>query len=170
MTTYIGTQRVSLHIGEQKFHINVKNKATPERLWTRPNLTASGTMGGTAFAVSASINNTTAYRGVDDSVSTYWSVIGSTARYTFYNPDALKVSELTYIYSSSTFRAKAVSTEGSNDNSTWEAITSTYSGSSTTYTSILDNDKYYKYYRINFTANSLLGGIRLSDLLIIAYY
>ena len=146
-----------------------------ELTFTRPNLTADGTLGGSSFAVknigASTLISTYAWRAVDNSATTFWN--GNTPSsgdkiYVFYNPDALKVSELTYTYNSTSYIATAVSIEGSNNNSTWETITSTYSGSSTTYTSTLTNNKFYKYYKLTFTPYS--SYVRVTDLAIAATY
>ena len=145
-----------------------------ESTFVRPDLTADGTLGGNSFAVkdigAGTSTSTYAWRAVDNSNTTFWN--GNTPAgnktYVFYNPDVLKVSELTYTYSSTSYIATAVSIEGSNDNSTWEDITSTYSGSSTTYTSTLTNSKYYKYYRLTFTPYSTY--VRIYNLAITGTY
>ena len=147
-----------------------------ELTFTRPNLTADGTLGGSSFAVKdvgAGTSTITypAWRAVDNSATTYWGgnlPYSGNKIYTFYNPNALKVSELTYTYNSTSYRATAISIQGSNDNSTWEDITSTYSGSSTTYTSALTNSKYYKYYKLTFTPYS--SYVRICNLAITATY
>ena len=145
--------------------------------WTRPNLTTDGTLGGSSFAVkdvgAGTSTSTDAWRAVDNSTTTYWN--GNTPSsgsktYIFYNPDALKVSKLTYTYTYANNRATSVSIEGSNDNSNWADITSTYSGSVTTYTSTLINDKYYKYYKLTFTPVSNSSYIRVKDMAITATY
>ena len=137
--------------------------------WTRPNLTADGTLGGNSFAVYSPTRNSNPYRAVDDSASTYWGYYDSgNQTYIFYNPDALKVTEIVYAYKSSSYRASAVVIQGSNDNSKWVDITSTYSGSGTTYTSTLTNDKYYKYYKLTFAPYS--SYIQVKDMAITATY
>ena len=138
--------------------------------WARPNLTADGTLGGNSFAVYSPTRYSNPYKAVDNSASTYWGYWAASGNqtYIFYNPDALKVSKLAYTYSSTNYRATSVSIEGSNDNSNWADITSTYSGSNATYTSTLTNDKYYKYYKLTFTPYSSYDNIEVSDMAITA--
>jgi hypothetical protein len=137
--------------------------------WTRPNLTADGTLGGNSFAVYSPTQYSNPYRAVDDSASTYWGYYNSGDQtYIFYNPNALKVTEIVYTYYGSSYRAKAVAIQGSNDNSKWVDITSIYSGSNETYTSTLTNDKYYKYYKLTFAPYS--GYVWVKDMAITAVY
>ena len=143
--------------------------------WTRPNLTTDGTLGGSSFAVkdveAGTSTSSYAWRAVDKSTATYWrgdypSSGGKT--YIFYNPDALRVTEIVYNYYSYTYSASAIVIQGSNDNSNWEDITSTYSGSDVTSTSTLTNDRYYKYYKLTFTSRS--NKVRVSNMAITATY
>ena len=143
--------------------------------WIRPNLTTDGILGGSSFAVkdvgAGTSTSTYAWRAVDKSATTYWNgdtpSFGSKT-YIFYNPDALRVTEIVYNYYNSTSSASAIVIQGSNDNSNWADITSTYSGSNATYTSTLTNDKYYKYYKLTFTPRS--NKVRVSDMAITATY
>lgn len=139
--------------------------------FTRPNLTANGTLGDNAFAVSAVAYSTSAsyqaWKAVDNnSTSTYWYSKSGGGEYIFYNPDVLNVTQLTHKYSSTLYRAKEINIKGSNDGTNWQDVESTYSGSSTTYTSTLTNTKYYKYYKLAYIPNS--SYIRLADLAITA--
>lgn len=146
--------------------------ATPST-WTRPNLSSNGTIGGSYFAVSAEAYSTStnyqAWRAVDSDVSTsyYWfSKSSGNREYIFYNPDAIKVSELTYKYTSTTYKGTDVTIQGSNDNINWVNIESTYNDNSNTCVSTITNPKYYKYYKLTFTPYS--NYIRLYDMLITA--
>jgi hypothetical protein len=144
--------------------------------WTRPNLTANGTLGGDSFAVSAEAYSTSAsyqaWRAVDNSTSTsyYWySKSNGTRYYTFYNPDALKVSQIICYFTASNYRSNSLYIEGSNNNSNWVSIESTYSyttSSPYTGTLVLTNNDYYKYYRLRFVP--YISYIRLYDMLITA--
>lgn len=151
---------------------NVTLTPATSQAFTRPNLTANGTLGGESFAVAAEAYSTSssyqAYRAVDSSTSTsyYWYSKSGGGDFTFYNPDAIKVTELTYKYTSTTYRASEITIQASNDGTNWYDIASTYSGSSTTYTSTLTNSKYYKYYKLHCTPSSTY--IRLYDMLITA--
>ena len=149
-----------------------------EASFVRPNLTADGTLGGNSFAVKdvgAGTSTTTyAWRAVDNpSDYTYWNGTmpsSGVKTYVFYNPDALKVSKLKYSYYSTTYQPTSVSIQASNDNLTWENITSTYDfdASDYTYVSTLTNNKFYKYYKLLFTPS--YSYIRVSDLQITAIY
>lgn len=136
--------------------------------FTRPNLTANGTMGGNAFAVQSG-TSTTAYNAVDSSSSSYATVnSGSGYTYIFYNPDALKVSGLGITFRANTYSATAVTVEGSNDNSNWTSI-ATWSGSAGTYADCTVNSStYYKYHKLTLTPYGT--SIRISDLAITAVY
>lgn len=149
-----------------------------ETSFVRPNLTADGTLGGNSFAVkdvgAGTSTTTNAWKAVDNpSDYTYWNgTIPSSGvkTYVFYNPDALKVSKLKYSYYSTTYQATSVSIQASNDNSTWEDITSTYDfdASDYTYVSTLTNNKFYKYYKLLYTPD--YSYIRVSNLAITATY
>ena len=142
----------------------------------RPDLTANGTLGGDAFAVSAEAYSTStnyqAWRAVDSSTSTsyYWySKSSGTRYYTFYNPNVLKVSQIICYFTASNYRASSLYVEGSNNNSDWKDIQTTYSyttSSPYTGTLTLTNDNYYKYYRLRFVPST--SYIRLYDMLITA--
>lgn len=129
--------------------------------FTRPNLTANGTLGGTTFAVSASSEDSSSYRAfraVDNNTSSYWSASTSSAYYYFYNPNPLCVTALTTTWAYKITYIKYNSTSylniaGSNDNSTWTNISYTATqGSTTKILQInLANSNYYKYYRIYLT-------------------
>lgn len=144
--------------------------------FTRPDLTANGTVGGNAFAVlDPNSTSSNAWRAMDSNTTTsyYWN--GSTPysgskEFIFYNPNPLNVTGLTFYYTSTSYYASGLRVQGSNDNINWEDITTTYSGSSTTYTATLTNDKYYKYYKLIFSKPVYYGGyyVRIYNLLITA--
>lgn len=136
--------------------------------FTRPDLTANGTMGGDAFAVKSG-TSTTAYRAVDSS-STSSVTISSANNYEFifYNPDALKVSELGLDFSTTSYAPTNITIEGSNDNENWTSV-NTWSGSASTYVIFTVNSSvYYKYHKLTFTPNGTT--VRLEDLDIAAVY
>ena len=138
--------------------------------WTRPNLTANGTIGGNSFAVSAerAYSDSEAWKAMDNNTSTYWASVEyvDPAYYTFYDPNGIKVSELTFKYYSSADRATDVSIQGSKDGTNWINIESVYSGSSDTYTLTSTNNKYYRYYKL--TLKPLAWSTWLSELSITA--
>ena len=139
--------------------------------FVRPNLTANGTMGGNAFAVSASSANSSypAYQAVDSSTSTQWRPTSTGSYYYyFYNPKALNVSKVILTFSGTNYRAGSVTIAGSNDNSTWETITSSYSGTTTGTLTTTNNKKYYKYHRLYLTTYS--STMRVTNIAITATY
>ncbi len=143
---------------------------TPATISTfvRPDLTSNGTLGGNAFAVENG-SASTSWRAVDDSSSTY-ATMNSTYGYEFifYNPDALKVSQLDLTFSSTTYAATGITIEGSNDGENWTSV-NTWSGSASTSISFtVDSSVYYKYHKLTFTPRG--STVRLSDLAITAVY
>lgn len=137
--------------------------------FVRPNLSDNGTMGGNDFAVQSSDNSGTAYYAVDGGSGTYLNMINQSSGnwFDFYNPIALKVSELGCNFTSTTRAPKGIVVEGSNDESTWEELY-TWSGTAATLiTCTIPTPKSYKYYRLNFSGAS---GYRFSELTITATY
>ncbi|MBO6273708.1 hypothetical protein J6O48_13165 [bacterium] len=132
--------------------------------FTRPNLTANGTMGESSFAVScdSSVSGYYAYSAVNGNTDYLWMVNNTTSicKYTFYNPTPLKVSQIINYYTSTTYSASNFVIEGSNDNSSWVEI-GTYTVSKTlTQTIPVNSSRYYKYHRITYKNST----IRLKDL------
>ena len=141
--------------------------------FTRPNLTADGTMGGASFAVSASSTYSTsypAYRAVDDNASnTQWrsNSSDSAPTFTFYNPAQLKISQLEFQWANTTYKATNFTLYASNDGLTWEQIGSYALASATVNTVAISQTSWYKYFRLNFTRNST-NYLTLRDLRITA--
>ena len=132
--------------------------------FSRPNLSANGTMGGNSFAVScdSSVSGYSAYYAVDGNTDYLWMVnnTNSICKYTFYNPIPLKVSQIINYYTSTTYSASNFIIEGSNDNQNWTEI-GTYTVSKTlTQTIPVNSTRYYKYHRITYKNST----IRLKDL------
>lgn len=141
--------------------------------FTRPNLTADGTMGGNDFAVSDPDPDhiySYPWKAVDSNSSTYWGVTSNItyeyADFIFYNPNALKVTELIISHPSTGYMESSIIISGSNDNSSWCQLESTYSKSSSTSTVNITNNIYYKYYFLRFKP----GRLRVSDIAITAVY
>ena len=136
--------------------------------WTRPNLTANGTLGGDSFAVSATRYSTRyAYYAVDSSTSTYWRPSSTgTVEYTLYNPNLLKITQMVFTYTGTSYRASTVTVQGSNDNTNWETVTSSYSGTTTGTLDMSSNTKGYKYYKLSLVTYS--SAIRMSNMEITA--
>lgn len=137
-------------------------------VFVRPNLTANGTLGGSAFAVTSSESTNVAYRAVDASSATYVG-LSRYSTFTFYNPTSLKVTRLVASYRNSSSYGRVTSVQGRNNNeSSWTSISASRSGS-TTETITLSNSNYYKYYRITFDrGSSSVSLIQLTELQIIA--
>ena len=136
--------------------------------WTRPNLSADGTIGGSSFAVVASnvYGSNYAYKAVDSSTSTYWSSSsssGDTPTFTIYNPKLLKVSSFVFKWNS-VYNAKKIVLECSNDNSNWEKINEYTISTTSDYTATITNPKGYKYYRFTLTKN--YNYVRISNITI----
>lgn len=133
--------------------------------FSRPNLSANGTMGGNSFAVScdsAVSSGYQAYYAVDGNTDYLWMVnnTNSICKYTFYNPLPLKVSQIVNYYTSTTYSAANFIIEGSNDNQKWTEI-GTYTVTKTlTQTIPVNSTRFYKYHRITYKNST----IRLKDL------
>ena len=140
---------------EQKYY-----KYTYEN-WTRPNLTATGTLGGSSFAVSAETiySGYPIHQAVDGNSSTFWlSATGSYASYIFYNPTPLKVTKISTPkqWKDGGIYAIAGDVYGSNDNSSWVKLGSFTGG---TYNNgfscdLSSNKNAYKYHKITPTSTT----------------
>lgn len=127
-----------------------------EQVFVRPNLTANGTVGGNAFAVSGTTSSSSRplYYAVDNSSSTYWMLYLSSSSavgyFIFYNPKALKVTELVLNCGSANYipNTSSLVVQGSNDNSSWTTINKTVSVNSAVVTINLANTTFYNYYRL----------------------
>ena len=134
--------------------------AATEQEFTRPNLSANGTLGGDSFAVNGwttQSNNYAPFKAVDSSSSTYWTgtVWSDSAgkhgpRFVFYNPNPLKVTQLVMTYNNYGPGNGNASLQVSNDNSNWEYVDVTYNLNSTTGTMTVTSPKYYYYYKVGF--------------------
>lgn len=130
-----------------------------ETAFSQPTLSANGTLGGASFAVTASSEYSTyyAYKAVDNNNSTFWgSNSGLPAYFVFYNPNALKISSLTF-KNTTTDVITAYTLYGSNDNSTYTTIGS-YTNSVTTsgasWTTQINSSEFYKYHKIVATSGT----------------
>lgn len=135
-----------------------------ESAFTQPALSANGTMGGNSFAVEASSEYTTstqAWKAFDNDITSgnAWESSTGTPWLTFYNPQALRVTNLQfrnyYANTSAANTPNTVTVQGSNDNSNWTTLTTfnntNYTANDTWSVSMTGNSSYYKYYRMNFT-------------------
>lgn len=130
----------------------------PETTFSQPVLSANGTLGGSSFAVIASSDFSVSYleyMACDSTTSTSWLGSGKTSEYfIFYNPNALKVSNLNirnradYSYAITSYTIL-----GSNNNSNWVTLTSG-TNTNTAANGVWDiaipsgNRDFYKYYKI----------------------
>lgn len=132
---------------------NITRPAAAWTTFTRPNLNGNGTMGGNTFAVSATAYSSTyaAWKAVDSNSGTYWrsSSSGDNVFYSFYNPKELKVTQINFTFIHG-YNSTNISLQGSNDNSNWQDLSTTYSVNDTKgiLTVQLQNNESYKYYRM----------------------
>lgn len=132
---------------------NITRPAAAWTTFTRPNLNGNGTMGGNTFAVSATAYSSTyaAWKAVDSNSGTYWrsSSSGDNVFYSFYNPKELKVTQINFTFIHG-YNSTNISLQGSNDNSNWLDLSTTYSVDDTKgiLTVQLQNNESYKYYRM----------------------
>lgn len=131
--------------------------------YTRPNLTANGTIGGNSFAVSAKSRYTyyPAYHAVNGN-SNYWvATVGNVEfrDYLLYFPSEIKISQMDLTFKdSSSSQPTDIKIQASFDGIVFEDITVSYSGG-TTKTVILTNNKYFKYYKLLLKPSSISSEI-----------
>lgn len=148
--------------------------------FTRPNLTANGTLGGDSFAVGAQSGNTQyqAYYAVNGNGGNYW--IGTTytssgtsylPRYYMYNPNPLKISQLILTFTGTSYMPNAQSSTINNlsiyacdDNESYKSLALNYTISGNAITVTITNPKNYKYYRIHLRPKQTQ--VRVSDIAI----
>lgn len=125
-----------------------------ETAWTQPTLSANGTLGGSSFAVYALSPQSgyPCYQAFDNNSSTLFSGEGVPNYMIMYNPSALKVSSIVITHNGG-YVLGGWTLYGSNDNSTYTALTS---GSTMTTTYTLEiptaNRDFYKYYKLYWTS------------------
>lgn len=136
--------------------------------FTQPTLSANGTLGGANFAVwaSAEYSGYPAYYAVDGTTN-YWKNLSSNpTNYILYNPDPVMVTSISitncYNYNGN-YQLGYGSVYGSNDNSTYTTLVSSFGNSSGTASATwsipipAENQAAYKYYKIVMTANNASG-------------
>lgn len=125
--------------------------------FTRPNMTSNIAIGGNEFGVESDIpmlDGNAVYKGFDADMSSYFhSEPDKTVGYfTFYNPNPLKVTSLTFTQQSGYLNRSTSggTVYGSNDNVNWTKITDfTHSKRLLTWSLDLSmNTEYYKYYKV----------------------
>lgn len=136
--------------GDNKKRVYYKDIVTD---WTQPALTANGTVGGDVCACEASANSGGGgvFAAFDNKgSSTYWRSGTSTGWITLYSPDAIKVTNIQWLFFYSYPTGGTV--QGSNDNSSWETLkTWTNAVEGDFNIDLSSNTKFFKYYRINIT-------------------
>lgn len=125
-----------------------------EMTFEMPTLTANGTMGGDSPACAASSTEGSyyAWKAFDKNASTYWGSSSSAVPdwLTFYNPKALLVTQVDFVFTSEYYAAGTI--QGSNDNKQWDDIGSFSANTSTALSVTCTTDTPYKYIRAYFTA------------------
>lgn len=131
--------------------------------FVQPILTASGTMGGDSFAVSAQYLG--AYydwypfaSNANTNQAYTWAKSGNSGNYDIYNPTAFKIQsiEITNRNEGSPRSINGGTVKGSNDYSTWTDITTFTNstlGQNQTWTIDVNSSVAYKYYRLSVTSN-----------------
>lgn len=160
------------------------SNSSQEMTWTRPNLSANGTMGGNSFACvadSESSTSTAAYKAFDgtETSSSFWGS-GNTAYphwITFYNPTPIKVTQLTITNYDNNEAKRAIqegTVYGSNDNSSWttiKAFSNTNRTPLSTWTiNMSNNTNYYKYYKLYASAGYYDKVCKVCEIKITATY
>lgn len=132
--------------------------------FSQPTLSANGTLGGTSFAVTTSKiyqSSREGWRAFDKVDSGYWATsTNSTATkphyLIFYNPNALKCSQINITMLSAYYGLKEGNFYGSNSNGSWNLLatfSSTSASASPSFT--VSNPQYfYKYHKIEYTKGS----------------
>ena len=171
---YSDSEGVIISTG-QNITINVSVKRATVSPFTRPNLTSNGVLGGNDFAVVGTNSaGSQPYQSMDGTSSYWWASAPSSANdtdiFTFYNPKPIKLASLniTYWSSSTTYVASKITVDGSNDNSTWESLTSVGYVSGQTRNIEVNSKKFYKYHRILFVEYSVY--LRITDIGIVGTY
>lgn len=147
--------------------------------WQQPILSANGTMGGSSFAVSASSEYSTwkawqAFNGETTGNEGWESTSTTDAWIQFYNPTALKVSQLdllNFYRDIAAFKFESGSVEASNDGTSWTELC-TFTANQTaggTTTVNVNSSNFYKYHRINCHRASS-GYIIIQEITITAVY
>lgn len=128
--------------------------------WSSPTISSNGTLGGSSFAVYASsaAANYPAYYAFDGTTSNEWSAVRVAdlpIDYIFYSPTAVKVSTIYITNSASRNYFKSGSVYGSNNNSGYSTLVSSWSNSNSTVLSTwsisVNSSTAYKYYKIVFS-------------------
>lgn len=129
-----------------------------ETTFIQPVLSANGTLGGSNFAVYSSNAYNSSYQmylAYDNNTSTYYHSASGLPTLKFYNPNALKVSALTFTNDNNTnYYITSFSLYGSNDDSIYTFINNYTNSNGTggsTWSNYISSTEFYKYYRLNIT-------------------
>lgn len=163
--------------GGTTWEADYKTYGGVEVTFTRPNLTANGTMGGSSFAVRTNKTETCPlWQAFDGSGSTYCYLVGGTVtqgNIDIYNPSPLKVSS----FSITSYDSQEMITGGiiyaSNDDSTYTSLgsfTTSVSGANGTIAIPSGSQGFYKYYRIAYSSMSASYGPELYNIGMTATY
>lgn len=142
--------------------------------FVNPVLSSNGTLGGNAFAVATSNNNWSAYQAFDNNASTaaniYSSSSAPTMWFEFYNPTAIKPSNIRFRFGSGSYETKpdSITIEASNDGTNWENVANWSGTAGTIVDCNISYPKAYKYYRSIFTSSDT--GISIYEITITAIY
>ena len=153
--------------------INLNLEPANWNTFERPNLTSNGEMGGDSFAASdegMSGTRYSAYHALNGVSSDYAWATGKTSSITFYNPKALKVSKLIvkYYQNSTTYQAKSIVVQGSNDNENWTDLAEIGYEAGISRNIEINSSKGYKYHKLTFSTYSTY--VRITDISIVATY
>ena len=130
-----------------------------EKDFNSPILKENGITGGDTFAVetnSTDINHPP-YYAFDNNSNTYWSASNKPSYLTFYNPKPLKVNKLEWDYGKwgyGGYNPAKLEIWVSNDNSSWELLTTKFTDDGKITVDLSDNEKFYNYYKINIFDNT----------------
>lgn len=139
-----------------------------ETAFTRPNLSANGSLGGDSFAVNntGTLEGGTAWQAFDSNTTgTFCSqYMSSTPAIIWYNPNGLKISTLyvTNYYNSDQYSVTGFTLYGSNDGSTWVSLgnyTNSVTGVNAQWSKVINSLSFYKYHKLQITSsvNNNLG-------------
>ncbi len=157
----------SLSLNSRLLISKIEPQAITDVPYEQPALTSSSpAVGGDACACEASSYYSSYYPYKAFAAEPgSWMPNGKSGWITFYNPFPIKVTAVQMNTGSSTYPVNSGTIYGSNDNSNFDTL-ATFSNSThpNTLTVNVDNNNYYKYYRISVTGsnNPMLGGIHFT--------
>lgn len=170
---YIGASGVAIPLATTLYRQKNEPQPYTEQAFTQPTLNANGTLGGSSFAVSGQgkYAGSDYYALANGRSESHVCAFGEgtparTMEMTFYNPDAIKVNQITmYTDSVSYLETGTVTISASNDGSNWTTLTHSQTSSTNTLQYNITNNNTYKYYKFNLYRASItwwVGGLYLS--------